>query len=360
MEKDHDFNLVIDAAKEEEAARKARNSLIGLTTSALALMIVTGTILYNNHVEKIVEEASAYENSVDNKITYKDNSTENSNSIVDEDINETEVTNNDIDQENYVTTQNNGDFSFGDKEIDYSNVDSFFNEIVENRGKYGNFAESFQSKEDVINLINFFYLFDETYEVESSINSQELFDQMIKDYYSSCVKHDIEPKLNTLFKADSLMAKKFREMEALAYDLKNGSGTDYTISNNYYTWYGVNLVDKRTAIPENMKYAPYIRALRVSFEEYRYVGNMLNARKYQKNDSLPIEKTDVYYSHQYNDGTEVNEIHNSFSCPDGIDNFVSIPENIEETKWILSDDGSLPFEKVDYYFDYILNKRRVR
>ncbi len=349
--KNEDFDLVVGSQEDEEYARNVRKSVIGITASTLAIIILLGTYVYNNREEvleeptRIEQEATTY----DDSLAYvEENAPENVADEVSEAASEE------------VSEVVNEDFSFGNKDIDYSNVEAFYNQIVEYRSKYGTFAESFQSTSDVMNLVNFYYLFDETYEVETPINSQAQFDEIIRDYYKSCASHGVDANLNILFKQDSVIQRKIKESEDLANNLKNGSGKDYTISNEYYTWFGVNLVDKRTAIMETIKYAPLIDGLREQYEQYRYVGNMLNARKYQKNDSLPIEKTDIYYGYKFEDGVNVTEIHNSFSCPDGIDNFVSKPENKEETKWIISEDGSVPFERVDYNFEYILNKRRVR
>ncbi len=348
MENDENVHAVIDSTINEETARKARKRIIAISTTTLAVVIMLGAIVYYDYLKKaIAEDDFVYESNQDSITTI---------AVNDEEVQKTNV---EV-SEDSNTVDTNSNYNFGGKEVDYSNVESFFNKIVENRNKFGSFAESFQSEEDVRNLVNFFFLFDETYVVETTINSQAMFDEIISDYYKSCVAHDIQPELNTLFKADSLIAKKFKESEALVYNLKNGKGNDYTISNQYYMWLEDNLVNKETAIPEIMKYSPLIDAQREMYQQYKEVGNMNAARRNQKNDYYKVEQRDVYYDHNYGDGVQVNMENHSFSCPDGIDNYVSKTENVEEKKWILSEDGSVPFENVNYYFNYVLNNGKVR
>ena len=261
------------------------------------------------------------------------------------------------------TTNTTATFDFSDEELDYSNVDTFFNQIVEYRNKYGEFAESFQSKEDVINFVNFLNMFDETKKgVESSIDSKEMFDEIITDYYKSCVAHDIEPNLSCLIPEGTYMRSVMEEGEKLSYNLKNFNGSkDYESANKLYTYIIDKYLDGRTAVPQSNKYVPYFEWAREQYEQYRNTGNMINARKYQKNHTLNVDGIDLYYGYNGQDiidngGTyEIKQ--NGLYCPDAVDNLFSKSENIEETKWISSYDGTVPFQKVNEGFEDILRKR---
>jgi hypothetical protein len=260
-------------------------------------------------------------------------------------------------------TNTTATFDFSDEELDYSNADTFFNQIVEYRNKYGEFAESFQSKEDVINFVNFLNMFDETQKgIESTINSQAMFDEIIADYYKSCVEHDIEPSLSSLIPEGTYMRTIMEEGEKLSYNLKNFNGSkDYESANDLYNYIVKNFLDTRTAIPQYNKYVVYIDWAREQYEQYRNTANMINARKYQKNHTLDADGIDLYYGYNGQDiidngGTyEIKE--NGLYCPDAVDNLFSKSENIEETKWISSYDGTIPFQKVNEGFEDILRKR---
>ena len=146
-----------------------------------------------------------------------------------------------------------------------------------------------------------------------------------------------------------------------SYNLKNGSGNDYTIANQYYTWLGKNLCDRRTAITQNMKNAPLIDLLREQYEAYRLKGNMLEARKYQKNDSLDIDPIEIYYAYQFPSDADVTSMNNSFSCPDwGIDNVVSKYEETTETKLVERIDNREIYNTVTESFETVLNKGKTR
>ena len=365
MKDDNIFERVTDQMEDSEYAEKKRKAKMGITTSALAVIILLGAYAYSSHVNKLINSETVSNGNVDNTdLTVGIVETEEDNNIVEETTNDENIiednNSSEIIEDVVTDSTSNSDYYFNYKDIDYSNVDSFINEITEYRNKYGSFAESFQTREDVINFVNFFYLFDETRNAESSISSQAQFDEILSDYYKSCVIHDIKPNIGSLFSSDSIIGKKFSESETLVFNLKNGKGTDYTISNQYYMWLEDNLVNKETAIPEIMKYSPLIDALREMYQQYREVGNMNAARRNQKNDYYKVEQRDVYYDHNYGEGVEVTMENHSFSCPDGIDNYVSKTENVEEKKWIISDDGSVPFGTVNYYFEYVLNNRKVR
>ncbi len=239
-------------------------------------------------------------------------------------------------------------------EVDYSNVTSFFNHIIENRNKYGTFAESFQNENDVKNLVNFINSFNELYsdiDLETTIKTQDEFDEIISDYYKSCVEHDIKGQMHILYPSDSKANTLLNESEELAFNLKNGTDKDYTIANEYYTWMLKNVIDGRTNINQESKNAPLIETLRWQYENYRYSGNMLNARKYQKNDSLPVDGVDIYYSYKnYYEGEYV-ETQNSFTCPDwGVDNIMSPTEEITETKLVIEEEGQRLFKQVEEIF----------
>ncbi|MBR1417319.1 MAG: hypothetical protein IJ572_05880 [Bacilli bacterium] len=367
---DKDYLMVIEDEEDEELAKKARNAKIITTSAALLGIALLAGALYISHKEKTkivpqVDDGSSNQTTYESIIvdsdqdiiipTSEDSFVAINDSIIDD--NKTENTQDIIIKDEIVKSSEeveNNEFTF--KEVDYSNVATFYNHIIENRNKYGSFAESFQSEEDVKNFINFVYNFDELYAYnDSTIRSQEDYDAIIRDYYKSCVRHDVLGQLHLLFKDDTLAQKKLQEAEELAYDLKNGSGKDYTIANKYYTWFGVNLCDGRTNIDRNTKNAPLIDGLREQYEQYRYSGNMLNARKYQKNDSLPIEGINMYYSEELPEGMEVVEVQNSYSCPDwGIDNIVSKSEEDTETRLVKKENGIDLFKEVDDAFDLVL------
>ena len=261
---------------------------------------------------------------------------------------------NNINENVQKTTLNNNN-AISEYEVDYSNVNTFYKHIIENRNNYGIFAESFQTEDDVKNLVSFIYSFDPLYSnqnLNTSINSREEFDEIISDYYSSCVSHDIKGQMYLLYPKDSMLSKLLKESEELAYDLKNGSGNDYSFSNKYDTWMIYNITDGRTNINQTSKNAPLIETLRWQFEQYRYVGNRLNARKYQKNDSLPVPGVDVYYSEFNNYEGEISETQNSFTCPDwGVDNVMSPTEEVTETDLVVEMDNERLFEQVEEIFN---------
>ena len=346
--------MVVNEEKDESIAEKAIKALVP-TATALALIIIIGTTWYvvrDNKPKEVTTRISGIDPSKEytSTIAYTSNTDE---EIVEEAATAQESSDEEtLDNEEYT-------YEYKNEDVDYSNVTSFYNDIIENRNKYGNFAESFQSEEDIINLINFIYKFDGLYDysnLQTTITSQQQFDEIISDYYKSCVKNNVDAELSILFKRDSLIRMKLEEAEDLANNLRNGNGKDYTISNNYYKWLAVNLIDERTKISYTTKNAPLIDLIREQYDEYRNVGNMLNARKYQKNDSLDIPKMDLYYDYTYPEDVTVTEVQNSFSCPDwGIDNIISKGEEIEETKLITKKDGTPFFAQVEMSFDEVLH-----
>lgn len=347
---DDDEILVEGVEKDEKTAFNGWKYIAMIGAGVVASIIILCTLsscadkLENNVKKKMLEKAKQ-----ETEAEYNNESAE---SFTQE---EEKVASNE--EQNMI--QNDTTYS-----IDYSNVGTFYSHIIENRNKYGTFAESFQTEDDVISFINFLYKFDEMYnnvDTTSNITSQADYDRIIQDYYSSCVKHDVKGQLNLLYKNSELAQKRFAESEELAYNLKNGKGKDYSIANQYYTWFGVNLCDGRTAITRDEYNAPLIDGLREQYEQYRYSGNMLNARKYQKNDSLPIPGISIYYADEVPEGVEVIENQNSFSCPDwGIDNVVSKYEENTETKLVKKEAGEDLFKQIDEAFVTVLNRGKVR
>jgi len=331
---------------DHELIKKAKQKVL-ISASVLAAIIILASIKFSsNNKETVVVNNENLESLV-----------QDDNLIVQEETNQTAIEEN-IEEETVEEESSN----YTGKEIDYSNVSDFYNDIVENRKNYGTFAESFQSEEDVKNLINFIYLFDSLYiEEETTISSQEEYDEIISDYYKSYASHGLEPKLNLIFKNDSYAQKKIAEAEKLAFDLKNGQGNDYTIANNYYTWFGINLCTRDNSIYQTQNNAPLIDALREQFDEYRYVGNMLEARQYQKNNVLDIPTVDVYYSQLYSDeNIIVEETPNAFACPDAIDNMVSKSEEVTESKWFNQADDTDMFQGVNDKFKVVLSKGKTK
>lgn len=348
---DYDEKIIKVAKQEEfeelENDKELKKSAIRIGIGVLLLLCATGYYYKSTHTDKNKEENES--SSIDNTIV-----SEESNVTVLPTIEE-EITS------TIETTNTTAEFDFSDEELDYTNVETFFNQIVEYRNKYGEFAESFQSKEDVINFVNFLNMFDETKKgIESSIDSQAMFDEIIDDYYKSCVAHDVEPNLSCLIPDGTYMRSVMEEGEKLSYNLKNFNGSkDYESANDLYNYIVKNFLG--TAIPQYNKYVVYIDWAREQYEQYRNTGNMINARKYQKNHTLEADGIDLYYGYNGQDiidngGTyEIKE--NGLYCPDAVDNLFSKSENIEETKWISSYDGTVPFQKVNEGFEDILRKR---
>ncbi len=376
--KDEDLELVISTLEGEEAKKAAndgRRITANLALITLGAIMIISASLYNysklkkdsnneNHENQIaieeeiapVEEASVEETPEEIANTEEASVEETPEEVVNTEeasVEEKNVESEESVEETQEVVLANNEYSFNKKEVDYSNVDTFFNQIVDYRNKYGQFAESFQTREDVTNTVDFFYKFNDLYNADSTISSQEQFDEIIGDYYSSCAAHGVDANLNILFKKDSLMQKLLQESESLVNNLKNGKGSDYSIANQYYIFLARTLIDGRTSIQENQINAPFIELYRNQADAYANVGNMYAARKNQKNDALNIEDADVYYAHQFDDN--VVEINKSYTCPNSVYEFVSKVKN--NPRWIVSEEGSVPFETVDYYFDYITKGR---
>ena len=359
--RDEDIESVNNIEEDEHTADEARKSINPLPiTIVIAIILLSSSLVYkyyNTKHNKLADNKK--ENKVEQQVIVDEETVDSVTPVEEQPIEEAPI-------EENITTE---------YEIDYSGVESFYNHILENRSQYASFAESFQSIDDVKNLVDFISMFNEIYlnsGVTSSINSQDEFDQIISDYYSSCVRYSVKPQMSLIYPQDSKAKTYLRESEELADNLKNGSGNDYTIANEYYTWLGVNLCDGRTNIGRNQLNAPLIETIRWQYEQYRNVGNMLNARKYQKNDSLPIPGIDVYYSESnyYNDNLYLedseypvtySETQNSFTCPDwGIDNVVSPTEEVTETRLVIEEEGEKLFKQVDEAFYRVIKKGKTR
>ena len=336
---------VVEVEEDEKLAKKGSKIIagIGITTLAIAIIFVISaySISEKNNKSNNKDKDPIKEYSITSDIVDTIDKSEKKVKTKEVDFNQTEIINN----------------------VTYTNINKFYRHIVENRYIYGDFAEVFQSEDDVRNFVNFIYLFNDlnNKDISSSINSKEEFDEIVSEYYKSCIKNDIKGELNILFENQPVYKNKLAESEELAYDLKNGKGDDYTIANKYYTWFGENLCDDRTAIDSIPTNAPLIEALRWQYEEYRNSGNMLDARKYQKNDSLPISSYEIYYAEPNPEDVEVIEIQNSFSCPDwGIDNVVSPTEEDTETKLVIKENGERLFLRVEETFNSITSKQKLR
>lgn len=350
-------NKVVDQEEDEETADHLRAGLIFLGCSALAASIILGSLAYvNYHKENQTNTKSTYEDDVNKNIDVNDNISKETNEETNEETT-TQTTTEDVENNEEV-------YEPEVKEVNYNNVGTFYNHIIDNRNKYGKFAESFQTEEDVKNFINFVYQFNDFYsecDLNTTITTKDQFDSIIADYYSSCANHGIEGQLSTIFENISDYKTNLSESEKLAADLKNGVGNDFTIANNYYTWFGKKLCDDRTAIDSTRANAPLIEILRWQYEQYRYAGNMLNARRYQKNDSLPINSYSIYYAEVAPEGVEVIETENSFSCPDwGIDNVVSPTEEDTEKKLVIKETADSLFYRVQESFNDITQNNKTR
>ena len=335
-------NKVINVENDKEVANEGLKAIAIVGIGALAAAIILGSAglyiyLDKNNISKTTKSNVEKTYDITTDIVNEPKSPAATEEEETFDINQTEVDNN----------------------VSYTNINKFYRYIVESRLTYGEFAESFQSEDDVKNFVNFIHKFDElNYDVDSTIESKDEFDKIVADYYNSCLKHDIKGSLNILFEEYPTYKKMLEESENLAYDLKNGKGKDYTIANRYYTWMCQKLCDDRTSIDSTRKNAPLIEILRWQYEEYRNSGNMLNARKYQKNDSLPIDSVNIYYAEPNPEGIEVKETQNAYTCPDwGVDNVVSPTEEDTEVKLVIKQNGERLFKRVEENFDSVLNTR---
>lgn len=245
--------------------------------------------------------------------------------------------------------------------VDYSRVDEFYNQILEYRNKDANFAKYFQSKEDIINFIDCVYKFNPLYNTETSIDSIDLFDEIIIDYYDSCIRCGVEPKLNILFKQDSFIQTKLAEAEKVCYNLKNDLGTDYSIANEYYTFFSKNICDGRTAINQSkVENAPLVETLELMFHRYYKSSSYAQrAAANQQNDVLPIDGKDPYYS--VDTGITTN---NNFACPNSVKENIIMRIRPNHTEWIDKEENNnegLNSENVVYiYFDEVLNNSLSR
>lgn len=337
---------VIDVEKDDKLSKDAKRSIaiVGISTLIAAILLGASALSINKTNNNYIENSNDEITKQKQYVIYSD--------IV-EDINKKEI--------KKVDTSFNTNQTEISENVTYSNINKFYNHIVENRIMYGQYAESFQSEDDVRYLVNYIHNFDEFHKNDSlntNIKSREEFDKIISDYYKSCVKNDVQGELNILFEEYPTYKTKLEESEKLAFNLKNGKGKDYSIANDYYTWFGKNLCDDRTNIDITVENAPLIEILRWQYEEYRNVGNMLNARKYQKNDSLPIESVNIYYADKAPEGVEVIEEQNAYTCPDwGIDNVVSPTEEDTEKKLVKKENNKdRLFKRVEESFNTINNR----
>lgn len=361
------YTKVDDVKDDDELAEEAKDKLMKIACGVLAglIIICSSALLYhyiNNNKEKkvskeAIEDYQERQNEEINKIIAEMEKRKEEKKRTNINIDNDATNKESIAEENSVIEENNVE---NDYDINYSGAEEFYQHIVSIRDNHSDFAESFQSVDDVKNLVDFIYMFNPLYKnmnITSSIRSQEEFAGIIGEYYRSCVKYGIDAELYLIFDKDSLAYEVVEESESLANDLKNGKGDDYTIANRYYRFMGENLVDGRTWIDRKTKNAPLIDLLRDQFEEYRYVGNMLEARTYQKNDSLAMPKIEI--AHPYQDEVETEVFYDYLTCPDwGIDNVVSKSEEKTETDLVHLEDGHALFQMVDESFKEVLGRSR--
>ena len=352
---DKDLDYVVESLDDEETSIKAKRAIMYITPAVLAGVIILGMSVYRNSISdnKIVSDESTIESTIEEYSELNQEIEEDTTEEIKAEtlaVSETEDYNN----EDNSNTQN--DYS-NEKEIDYSNVDSFYGQIEEYRNQYGKFAESFQDKSDVMNLVNFIYLFDPTYDVESPITSQVEFDGIISDYYSSCLEHNIKPNLSSLFDNSTLFGRLLSESEDLVYKLKDSKNNDYTDENNYYIWITNNFINGDTAISQSLKNSVLIDLEREIFGVYYKEGDMYAAAKNQKNDYYEAEQKDVYY---YSTNKEADEVkYGYYMCPNTAREVFGKFDTKYTDNWIVNN-GSYPYQKVDENFDLVLNRLRVR
>ena len=223
---------------------------------------------------------------------------------------------------------------YNEKATDYDAIaQGFYNQIQSYRNKYSIFAEDFTSVDDVKEFIIFVNQFKNP-NMKSKINSLETFENMLKSYYNSCAIYGVEPNLSELFEGYPYAQNILAESESLAANLKNGNGNDYTIANNYYKWMGTKfyLGEVNMSLKEN---APLAITVRNQYSSYRQVGNMLNARKYQKTYDLGLGE----------DGQLV--------CPDSIDDYM-INQTIPEGGHVINEEAT--YDTFGTAYDYIKNE----
>jgi hypothetical protein len=163
---------------------------------------------------------------------------------------------------------------------------SFYNQIAEYRKQYGDdFAKSFSNADDVSNFVEFLNYFnnDGWGNLPSNIANADDYENIIKDYYNSCIKYNVNPNLNQLFGDTPYMQSKLSELENILSQVKTTKGsTDYTLANQYFSCLANNL-----CIPDNIDYSnlencPGGLAMCEIAEVYNHEGNLYQARENEK------------------------------------------------------------------------------
>ena len=136
--------------------------------------------------------------------------------------------------------------------INYSNVQDFYDTLLQYKNRYGNdFAASINSFDDAKSLYTFVVKFDDMYayyEGTTNITSIEEYENILNSFFSSCIKYDVKPFLSVMFKDKGYYYKLLSEAEELTYNLKNSLNNDYTIANEYFAWLGTNLWYGQTSL----------------------------------------------------------------------------------------------------------------
>lgn len=185
----------------------------------------------------------------------------------------------------------------------YDNAKKLYQDIMTIRNDHPDFANAITSEQDVINIVNWLNLFNTKFAISDSdlkqIPNYDEVKAMLKSYYTDCVKYGITPEINILCN-DADVKNAIKRSEDIASNMT--ANKSYDDENAYYielikTWIiqqnEINLGDK--------KQETYAVVIDAQYEVYRYDADMLNARKYQKNNVLDINS-------DYN-----------LTCPDGVD-----------------------------------------
>jgi hypothetical protein len=197
-------------------------------------------------------------------------------------------------------------------------TDGFYNQIANYREQYGDdFAKSFSNADDVNNFVEFLNYFnnDGWGTLPSNITSATDYENVIKDYYSSCIKYNVNPNLNLLFADTPFMQSKLSELESILVKVKATKGSnDYTLANEYFSCLANNL-----CIPDNIDYSnlencPGGLTMCEIAEVYNHEGNLYQARENEKTVQFDSKGNVIGNTLKINgkNGQELEQ----FLCPD--------------------------------------------
>lgn len=205
-----------------------------------------------------------------------------------------------------ATTENS--ISELEPQVNYDGAILFYNSIEkirEENPKY--FTECFTSYSDVKDYVDFICYFDSLFQNKTkpdSINNLDDFLAITNSYYKDCAKYKIKPELANLFNNNPYMEEKIKTCEALANDLHNSKGNDYSEANAYYSELINNLGTVEGISTENLTNCPGCEVLISICKNYNHIGNAYQARHNEQ--ILKVDDSDTLNIKN----------HVSYVCPD--------------------------------------------